>query len=342
MLPKDKFIELKEELDNCKKPLFLFDDDPDGLCSFLLFYRYKKEGNWAYVKSLPKVTASFTKYINYYTDKIFILDMPEVDESFFENVKIPIVWVDHHPHKHPNHVKSFNPHDFNYDKKDTSTTALCYKTVNQDLWLASVGAIADWSMPDFIDGFKEKYPDLLDKNIINPSEALFDSKISKIIQIFSMILKGNTKTTKQCILKLINIANPYEIIENQTSDAIFINNKVKPIIDEYNSLFERAIQIKPENGIYIFIYNDYNSFSSELANHIQYKLPNDLIIVGRLKNGEYKLSLRSQNHDINSILEKIMSGLDGYGGGHENACGVCINENHYGEFILRLKKELDL
>ena len=44
MLTEKQLKQIKDELDNCQKPLFLFDDDPDGLSSFLVLYRYKKEG----------------------------------------------------------------------------------------------------------------------------------------------------------------------------------------------------------------------------------------------------------------------------------------------------------
>ena len=341
MLPEEKYSELLKELDECQNPLFIFDDDPDGLCSFLLFYRYKKIGDWCFVKSLPKVSGDFVRYINNENDKIFILDMPEIDDDFFDNVNKPIIWVDHHPHEHPQHVKSFNPHDHGYNEKDTSTTALCYKTVNQDLWLASIGAVADWTMPDYIEKFKEIYPDLLNKDIINAPDALFNSKLSKLIEIFSMILKGNTKISKQCIKKLMNIKSPYELLLNDSKDTKFINKKISGIMNEYNEILKDALNTKTEDGLLLYIYSEmYNSFSSEISNYLQYKNPNDLVIVGRLKNGEYKLSIRSQNHNLNEILNKILIGLDAHGGGHDNACGACVREEHFDEFILRIKNEL--
>jgi single-stranded DNA-specific DHH superfamily exonuclease len=340
MLPEEKYKELLNELDNCKNPLFIFDDDADGLCSFLLLYRYKKEGRWCFVKSLPKVSKEFVRYINNDTDKIFILDMPEVEEEFFDNVDIPIIWVDHHPHEVPSKVKSFNPHDHNISEIGSSTTALCYYTVKQDLWLAAVGAVADWTMPEYINDFKELYPDLLDKNIVNPPEALFDSRLSKIIEIFTMILKGNTKISKQCISKLIKLESPYELLNTNSKESKFIHNKIDPLITEFNSLIKLGLEIKPVDNIILFLYSEYNnSFSSEISNYLQYKNPDNIVIVGRLKNNEYKLSLRSQNIDINSILGRIMTGLDGYGGGHKYACGACISEHHFEEFIIRFKKE---
>jgi nanoRNase/pAp phosphatase (c-di-AMP/oligoRNAs hydrolase) len=37
------------------------------------------------------------------------------------------------------------------------------------------------------------------------------------------------------------------------------------------------------------------------------------------------LSLRSRNHEIKSVLEKIMVSFDGTGGGHPHACGANVS-----------------
>ena len=52
-----------------------------------------------------------------------------------------------------NNVKYFNPRLINKDV-NIPTTYLCYKVVEQDLWIAMVGCIADYHMPDFFEDFK--------------------------------------------------------------------------------------------------------------------------------------------------------------------------------------------
>ncbi|HII88089.1 TPA: hypothetical protein HA253_00690, partial [Candidatus Woesearchaeota archaeon] len=51
----EAYQQIKKHLDDCKKPLIFFDDDQDGTCSFLLFYRYKKEGKGIPLKTAPKL-----------------------------------------------------------------------------------------------------------------------------------------------------------------------------------------------------------------------------------------------------------------------------------------------
>ena len=44
MLTTKQISEIKEHLNNAQNPLFFFDNDPDGLCSFILLQRYIKRG----------------------------------------------------------------------------------------------------------------------------------------------------------------------------------------------------------------------------------------------------------------------------------------------------------
>src|SRR4030042_2536338 len=91
------FDEIRKELDECKRPLFFFHDDPDGLASFLLLYRYCKKGYGVIVKSDPKVDDKFLRKVEeYMPDKIFILDIALMEQSFADNADAPIIWIDHH------------------------------------------------------------------------------------------------------------------------------------------------------------------------------------------------------------------------------------------------------
>src|SRR3989344_5833931 len=84
-LSKTQIAQIRDNLDNCKKPLFFFDDDQDGLCSFLQLYRYKKEGKGIIVKTTPKLGTSFVGKVHEYSpDKVFILDLAVVEQDFLD------------------------------------------------------------------------------------------------------------------------------------------------------------------------------------------------------------------------------------------------------------------
>jgi len=53
------------------------------------------------------------------------------------------------------------------------------------------------------------------------------------------------------------------------------------------------------------------------------------------------MSIRSRKILIPEALEKALNGLDGYGGGHETACGANVKQRDFREFINRLKLYLN-
>ena len=145
MLTEKEVAKIRDELDHCNKPLFLFDDDPDCVSSFLLMYRYKKEGKGVLVKTNPKIDDKFLKYVEEYgPDKIFIMDIAEVEQEFLDKVHLPVIWIDHHELAERSKVYYFNPRKHGSNEP---TSYLCYQVVQQDLWIAMAGIVGDWYYP---------------------------------------------------------------------------------------------------------------------------------------------------------------------------------------------------
>ena len=340
MLTEKQYQQIKEELDNCQNPLFFFDDDPDGLCAFILLYRYKKEGHGFVVKTHPKLDARFAPKVEQYdADKVFVLDVALLDQDFIDQWKAPIIWIDHHGPNERNNVKYFNPRLI---KKDANipTTYMCYRVTQQDLWIAMLGCIADYYMPDFIDEFKKKYPDLLnDKKTIG--DLYFNSKIGILIKIFSFSLKGKTSEVMKSIKVLTRIESPYEILNQETAKGKFIFKRYEKTNKLYESLLDSALGQSNKEKLLVFTYaDDKMSFTGDLANELLYKFPDKIILVGRKKDDDVRMSLRSKNTLIPPILEKSLAGLEGYGGGHEYACGANIKERDFKDFVERLRNNI--
>jgi len=341
MLTNKQLQQIKEELDNSQNPLFFFDDDPDGLCSFLLLYRYKMEGHGFVVKTHPKLDArSAPKIEQYDADKAFVLDIAKLEQDFIDASKVPVIWVDHHGPYERNNVKYFNPRII---KKDANipTTYLCYKVVEQDLWIAMVGCIADYYLPDFLNEFKKKYPDLLnDKKTVG--DLYFKSKVGTLIKIFSFSLKGKTSEVMKNIKILTRIESPYEILNQETAKGKFIFQRYEKINKLYIDLLDSAVKTAGKEKLLVFIYSeDKMSFTGDLANELLYRFPDRIIMVGRKKDDDVRISLRSKNILLPPILEKSLAGLEGYGGGHEYACGANVKESHFKEFIERIKNNMN-
>ncbi|MBU1204545.1 MAG: DHH family phosphoesterase [Nanoarchaeota archaeon] len=340
MLTEKEYKEIREELDNCKRPLFFFDDDPDGLCSFLLLYRYAREGKGVVVKSSPELKPIFLKTVeNYGPDKVFIIDKPMVSPEFIDAVKVPIIWIDHH-----NIIKNSGTKYFNSRKDGFGEPAscICYRVVKQDLWIAACGAVGDWYLPDFSAEFSRKYPDLLPAEIKRPEKALYETKLGELIRILSFILKGKTSDVLSCIKILTRIKTPYELLNEETAQAKFIIKRFKKVKEEYDSLLDEALEHSKADKIIIFTYSDEKmSFTGDLSNELLYRFPKKIILVAREKGGEMKSSLRSSGPvSVSEILKKALVKIEGYGGGHEHACGACIKKKDFEKFVENIKKEL--
>lgn len=340
MLTEKNYNEIREELDNCKRPLFFFDDDPDGLCSFLLLYRYKREGKGVVIKTSPELKPVFIKTVeNYNPDKVFIVDKPMVSPEFIDAVKVPIIWIDHHDIIENSGTKYFNSRKDGFGEP---ASCICYRVVKQNLWIAACGAVGDWYLPDFIKEFSKEYPDLLSPEIKKPEKALYETKLGELIRILSFILKGKTSDVLSCIKILTRIKTPYELLNEETVQAKFIIKRFKKVKKEYDSLLDEALKHSKADKIIIFTYSDKKmSFTGDLSNELLYRFPEKLILVAREKGGEMKSSLRSSGHvSVSEILKKALVGIEGYGGGHEYACGACIKNRDFKRFVENIRKEL--
>src|SRR3989344_2458628 len=340
-LTNKQFTEMREALDAAQKPFFLHDDDPDGTCAYLLLCRYRGEGKGMPVKSIPVVDAKFITHIQRYEpDLLFILDMPLVDQEFLDAMTCPVIWLDHHPVQDRKKVRYYNPRTT--DPEDNpSTTVNAYHVVQQDLWLAMVGGVADWQLPDFTDEFRKKYPDLLAEDIKTPEDALFTTPVGILVKVVSFLLKGDMADVKKSINVLAKIKSPYEILKQETPQGKYLWKVYERINKPYEKLLAQALKQPSKDGIKIFTYPDTKmSFTKELSNEMLYRFPDDIVVIGRIKNGEYKLSLRSKHIKISDALEKALVGISGYGGGHEHACGACVKVADFEQFTENLHREV--
>jgi len=195
MLTNEQLEEIRERLNKAQNPLFFFDNDCDGLISFILLRRYIGRGKGVAIKSFPGLDESYAHRIDELgADYIFILDKPIVSDKFFEQVKernLPIVWIDHHeievnPQvKNNDFVSYYNPM-FSNKKSSEPVSCIAYSVSKnkEDVWLAVAGCIADNFLPDFYSDFSNKYSELSRKNVSSAFEVLYETEF------------GNTLITK--------------------------------------------------------------------------------------------------------------------------------------------------
>ena len=341
MLTQKQIKELREELDSCKKPLIFFHNDPDGFCSFLLFYKYIGDGRGIILKTSAEMPDIFARKVEEYgPDKVFILDKPDVSQDFLDKVKVPVVWVDHHPPVKRHKVKYFNPR-VNEPSSNFPASYLCYKVVEENMWISMVGCIGDWFVPDFVDDIKKDYPNLIDKKMKKAEDILFNSEFGKLVKIFAFCLKGKMEDVKKCIKIMARVKTPYELLNQETEQAKFVYKRYKKVNDEYEDILKDAIKCKTSEELLLFVYEQNRmSLNPDLANELMYKFPNKVIIVGRERSGEMKLSLRANNYNLPPMIEKALDGCEGFGGGHEHASGANVNAKDFPKFLEQFKAQI--
>jgi|TARA_B100001971_G_C18263096_1_gene588991 hypothetical protein len=340
MLPSSQLKKIRKELEEHKNPLIFFHDDPDGVCSFLQFYRFVGDGKGIIIKSFPELGPDMLRKVDeYQPDIVFVLDKPTISQDFIDGIKSKVVIIDHHPPpKEPyRNCDYYNPRV--QDPKDNSpVSSICYNVVKQDIWIAMTGTVGDWTLPDFLPEFQKAYPSLIPEKIKTPQDALFTTKLGTLVRIFSFILKGNSYEAMSCIKVITRIKHPDEILEQTSPQGKYIYKKYQKVNQQYQELLKIIKQASQKSKkLLSYIYSNRNSFTSDLSNELIYLFPDKVVLIGREKSGEVKCSLRSTKIILPPIVEELFKSVEGYGGGHEHACGICVKTKDFEKFIKLLK-----
>lgn len=328
MLTLKQVHEIREHLEKAQNPIFFFDNDQDGLCSFLLLSRFIGRGRGIPVKSFPEMDASyFQKVEDFKADYVFILDKPLVSNNFFKDLEkfnLPVVWIDHHEiqfsEKMPSFVHYYNPL-YNSEKTNEPVTALCYQVANKkdDLWLAIVGCISDKFLPEVYSDFQTKFPEL-SFNSKNAFDVFYNSEIGKIARMLGFALKDSMTNVVNMIKFLLKVNSPYDILEANSKNKT-IHERFEYIETRYRKLLTKALELSSKENLLFFEYGGDLSISGDLSNELSYRLPDKKVVVVYIKGAKANVSCRGKK--VRQLLLKAIEGIEGaHGGGHEDAVGA--------------------
>ena len=338
MLNSTQIQEIKEHLEKAQNPIFFFDNDQDGLCSFLLLQRAMGRGKGVPVKSFPDLNDSyFHKVQELNADYIFILDKPVVSESFFdeaEKVNMPVVWIDHH---NPEDVKVKIPKSVNYynsfseeKKMGEPVTSLCWEVVKnnqivtskKDIWLAVAGCISDKFFPDFYDEFKKDFPELA-INSDQPFEIFYKAEIGKIARMLGAGLKDKTTNVINMLRFLIKAESPHDVLQESTKNKT-MHQRFDYFDKKFNKFIEKALEERNESEDFVYFqYSGDLSISADLSNYLNFLYPKRDVIVVYVSGVKGNISGRGKG--IREKVLKAIEGLEGAtGGGHEDAVGAQV------------------
>jgi len=346
MLTKEQIYEIREHLEKAQNPLFFFDNDNDGLTSFLLLQRFIGRGKGVAIKSFPDLNVSYYRRIEELKpDYIFILDKPEVSIEFLKKVReanIPVVWIDHHQVEKPEIQEGlYYYNSFLEDEKGEPVSYLCYNIANkkEDIWLALIGCISDCYLPEFYNDFEKIYPELGKKNPKSAFDLLYDSEIGKIARILDFSLKDSTTNVVNMQKFMMKIKCPLDILE-ENSNTKQILRRYEQINTKYKDLIKRARE-NVGNKLLYFQYGGDFSLSSNIANQLSYDFEDRVIVVVYLKGDVANISIRGKNKALKITQEAIKDIEGAMGGGHENATGAKVSVSDLPKFKEKVEEMVE-
>lgn len=340
MLSEKQIKEIRETIEKSDNPLFFFDCDTDGLCSYILLYKKYQKGKGVVVKGSATLDIPYLRKVEEYNpDLVVVLDKPGISQEFVDKVNVPVMWIDHHPVIDIKGVKYYNPR-VQYPDIYLPTSYLVHQVADGELWIAALGVIGDYAIPDFIEGFREKYPDLIGEEK-EPGRIIYETEFGKLIRMYNFLLKGKTSDVNKSISILTRIESPYEILNKETARAKYLCKRAEKIEKEYKELINEAEKWVKKDEVLLFIYPDKKiSLTGDLSVELSYRHPDKIIVVGREKSGEVKISFRSRIKRIDEPLKKALIGVGGYGGGHEFTCGANVKKEDFSKFMEQLRKAI--
>jgi len=341
LLTEEEVALLKKELETAQNPLFFYDGDCDGLTSFLLLYRIHYRGKGIGLTSTARALDEkwVRKVEELQPDKIFILDIPTVTQDFIDQVKRPTFWIDHHPPLERTHVHYFNPRLKHPDAYvPTSRMAWQVSQKKEDLWIATAGCMGDYHLPDFLDDFIAQYPQFLAQKE-DLATMIFKRPVGKLIKFFFFIQKGDQGEVRKSVKILTRIQSAEEIFQQSSPQGKFLFKRFEKINQKYSVLLKEAKKAVNKSKLILFNYTeDQWSFTANVANELSGLYPQKTVLIMRKKSGEMKCSLRGKN--VVMPLQKALQGIDGYGGGHPDACGAVIKEKDWERFLQQFKEAI--
>jgi single-stranded DNA-specific DHH superfamily exonuclease len=343
MLSHEQIDEIRTTIEKSQNPLFFFDNDLDGLASFMLFLRHLGRGKGVAAKSYPDLNIAYARKIDEFKpDLIVILDKPLVSDEFFNYAKlhnIPVMWIDHHPLSQKiEGIAYYNPI---YGKPSTNEPVSYWiwrilKRRKEDMWLAMIGTISDWFVPDCYEEFSSQYSDLTENKKL-ASQLLYETRFGLLVKILNFGLKDRTTNVLNMIRALQGARTPYEVFDDKKFEQT--RRRYNQINRKYEKFVEKAKE-SASGKLLFFQYGGDLSLSGEISNELQYFFPDKVIIVAYIKGDKANVSLRGRIN-VRDMAAKAMEGIQGTSGGHANASGASMRVEDLPKFKKNMEKQLE-
>lgn len=353
-IPPDQLEAFKDRVLAAKRAIVFYDDDGDGLSSYLLLYRARGGDNGStigirvHASAIVPTEFAIRKIEENGGDLVVILDKPGVEQALLETCPLPILWLDHHEPQTKavagaKETTYLNPR-VGDDKDNRCTTYWVWHALGreQDLWLAALGSISDWQMTDIADAFRVQHPELLGDATDAP-HALFDQPFGTLAALLQFNLKGESGEVRAAIKTLGRIESLEELIERKTARSKLLWKRYEAMRYEYDKLLAQILRSLTEDPVLFHMFKDVEtSFTGELSNRLLHEHPDKITFLARDESGDVKFSVRSASTPIVAALKKALeaSGARGNTGGHSLACGGKINSEDFPKFYEEFRRAM--
>ena len=140
---------------------------------------------------------------------------------------------------------------------------------------------------------------------------------------------------------MTKIESPLEILKQTTSRGKFIWKIYEKANKEFQKLRKKALEAKADGKLLVFLYPSHAAgFTGIIANELMYRNQDKIVIIGREKDDRVILSARSSTINIRDIFKHAVESVNGYGGGHEMACGGSVPRDNFHKFLELMNKEI--
>lgn len=188
-----------------KRPIVFFDDDADGVASFLVTQRVLGMTFYAPVKKRPNLGSTLAGIATQLAaDLKIVLDVAELEDEFLEPAP-KTVWVDHHDAQDPRGAVYVNPKT--RGEESVPTSVLVRDLLGGPAWIAAVGSVADYHVPAFIEEVRDAYPSLVPA-FESVEDLVFSSPLGELALIFETCVKGTVPEARRKLYLLRRVVEP--------------------------------------------------------------------------------------------------------------------------------------
>jgi hypothetical protein len=346
MLSEKQILEIGRHLEKAENPVFFFDHDCDGLCSFLLARRFTKKGEGFVVRgddrALPESLARKAEG----ADVAFVFDVFSLSQVFVDKLGemgVKIVWVDHHPDAvlgydgDPEHLHMYKPEHVE-GKQQPPVSWEMYNVVGGDEWVSIMGCLADHYLPEFSGVLGEAFPDFWSEDEVKkPFDGYYGTEIGELSQLLGYGLHASDVEVKEMLEFLVGAAGPEEVLEkSEQMGWRKVAERLKEKIQEFVADAKEA-----QSGGLIFLVREGSiGLSGMVSNRLMWELPKVYAAIGHVKSDD-RVSFSMRGNGIKKVLESVLKDLGcGKGGGHPDAVGAMIPRDRVKDFEELLRKEV--